>query len=67
MMTSNDRPFIEARTDFATGDVHVFPIDDLIAHEEDTLCPCGPAIEPVPESGNKIIIHHSLDGRESSQ
>lgn len=44
--------------------VHVFPEDDLIAHEIDGEdCPCGPR-EEVGEHGNWISVHHSLDGRE---
>lgn len=51
--------------------VHVYPINDLIAHElEGDDCPCGVTIEPVPcEDGAMgwVIIHHSLDGRELTE
>lgn len=41
---------------------HVRPIDDLIEHEFEADCVCGPTID---ENDNGIIvIHHSLDGRE---
>lgn len=49
--------------------VHVLPVGDLIAHEEEgDGCPCGVTVEPVKdeETGAMgwMIVHHSLDGRE---
>ena len=47
--------------------VHVLPINDLIAHEENSdECVCGPAVEHVKslDGDGWVIIHHSLDGRE---
>jgi hypothetical protein len=50
-----------------TGDVHVLPVDDDVAHDVIDTCACGPAVEPVPRwdgSMGWLVIHHSLDGRE---
>lgn len=48
---------------------HVAPIDDLIDHPTDgTDCPCGPRVEAVMRddgSNGWLLVHHSLDGRES--
>lgn len=54
---------------FANPDnVHVYPVNDLIAHElEGEGCACGPTTEPVPRGDGSmgwLITHHSLDGRE---
>lgn len=49
------------------GDVHVTPIADLIAHEMNEDCPCGPQPEFVSrDDGSTRLLykHHSLDGRE---
>jgi hypothetical protein len=46
--------------------VNVYPVDDLIEHETGHCgddCVCGPDVE-YGEEGAKLIIHHSLDGRE---
>lgn len=53
-----------------TVDAHVFPVDDLIEHEADGGCPCGPTSEPVERVDGSIgwlLIHHSLDGRETTE
>ncbi|WP_433460711.1 hypothetical protein [Micromonospora sp. CA-248212] len=51
--------------------VHVEPVNDLIAHITDGEdCPCGPAVEPVPDGDGAmgwLVIHHSLDGREQRE
>ncbi len=50
-----------------SDDVHVVPIGDLIDHEDDDDCPCGPAMIPVERDDGSIgwvVSHHSLDGRE---
>ena len=44
--------------------VHVVPLDDLIVHEFNFDCVCGPT--PDPDEG-KVVIHHSLDGRERDE
>lgn len=44
---------------------HVTPIGDLIEHEQDEDCPCGPEVEFV--TGSSVYIHHSLDGRETER
>lgn len=48
--------------------VHVVPVNDLIEHLDDN-CPCGPDVEHVPtDTGDGwLIVHHSLDGRESHE
>ncbi|MCF3939907.1 hypothetical protein [Gordonia tangerina] len=49
------------------ADVHVLPVDDLTAHDENDTCTCGPTTEPVERPDGSIgwvITHHSLDGRE---
>ena len=47
--------------------VHVQPVGDLVAHDLDDDCACGPAVEAVPRGDGSfgwLITHHSLDGRE---
>lgn len=47
--------------------VHVVPIGDLVEHDADDECICGPTVEAVfREDGSNgwVAIHHSLDGRE---
>jgi hypothetical protein len=47
------------------GDVHVFPINDLLAHEgDDDTCPCMPWIEIGTKTFKYIIVHNAWDGRE---
>lgn len=41
---------------------HVVPTNDLVAHSSDEDCPCGPDVHFV--DGGKVVVHHSLDGRE---
>lgn len=54
-----------------TADIfHVMPIGDLIAHQADEDCVCGPAAQLVrrPLSGDVWLhVHHSLDGREARE
>ncbi len=44
-----------------TDDVHVVPIDDLVAHDLNDSCVCGPTPDPLEP---RLSVHHSLDGRE---
>lgn len=45
---------------------HVYPVNDLVEHElVDDECVCGPRVEFV--EGGKVVVHHSLDGREASE
>jgi hypothetical protein len=44
---------------------HVTPVDDLVDHEENEDCVCGPDAELVP--GSVVYVHHSLDNREASK
>lgn len=48
---------------------HVLPVNDLIEHERNDECVCGPRVEPVERNGvpGELIVHHSLDGRELSE
>jgi hypothetical protein len=50
--------------------VHVEPVADLVTHDctGGALCECvcGPDIEFV-ENGGILVIHHSLDGRETKE
>ena len=51
-------------------DVSVVPVNDLIAHEDDETCPCGPELAPVEREDGSIgwvLSHHSLDGREANE
>jgi len=49
------------------GRYHVLPIADLIAHEADTDCVCGPTCLPVVSNGTVTgftYSHNALDGRK---
>ena len=53
-----------------TGTVHVHPLDDLIEHQMDDSCPCGPRQEPVKREDGSVgwlVVHNSLDGRERDE
>ena len=47
------------------ANLHVTPVDDLIAHEETDECVCGPDVQFMP--GGTLTVHHALDGREFSE
>lgn len=49
--------------------LHCIPVDDLIEHEANEGCLCGPSVMPVEQDGaiGWILLHHSLDGREFSE
>ncbi|HEY5834998.1 hypothetical protein [Streptomyces sp.] len=55
------------------GTVHVYPANDLIAHDvstEEADCVCGPKLRPVERDDGSIawlIVHNSLDGREQRE
>lgn len=49
--------------------MHVVPLGDIVAHDTDgeLPCVCGPSSEwIVGQYGahGKVVVHHSLDGRE---
>lgn len=48
--------------------VHVLPRNDLVAHDADETCVCGPLIDPVLDDDERvagfIVIHAALDGRD---
>ncbi len=48
------------------GPLHVYPLRDLVAHELDDDCPCGPRAEPAERGDGSlgfVMVHHALDGR----
>jgi hypothetical protein len=50
--------------------LHVIPVGDVIEHDSDgiDICPCGPDSEwIIGQHGahGKVVVHHSLDGREN--
>lgn len=53
--------------------LHVTPRKDVIVHDtssEEPDCVCGPATHPVVRDDGSVawlLVHHSLDGRESAQ
>jgi hypothetical protein len=52
------------------SDFHVTPVGDLIEHDTDGDCICGPTAEPVERDDGSfgwVMVHHSLDGREASE
>jgi hypothetical protein len=48
----------------STGDVHIFPINDLLAHEDNDTCPCVPFIEIHTKTFKYLVVHNAWDGRE---
>lgn len=45
------------------GDLmHITPVNDLVAHEFDPDCICGPYWEDMGK-GNFLVAHHPLDKR----
>lgn len=51
-------------------DLHVVPVGDLIEHDTDGECVCGPTDTPVEDDEGAIrfmAVHHSLDGREQKE
>ncbi len=51
-----------------TETIHTIPVGDLIDHETENFdaCWCGPDVEFL-EGGGRIVVHHSLDGREHDE
>lgn len=45
--------------------IHVMPRADVVAHQPNDACVCGPQQEY--HDGGWVVIHHSLDGREQSE
>ncbi len=53
-----------------TDTVHVTPRNDLIDHNVDDDCACGPRTEPVRRGDGSygwVVVHNSLDGREQAE
>jgi len=42
--------------------IHIYPVNDLKEHIENTTCECEPKI--ITENGEMIVIHNSFDHRE---
>lgn len=56
--------------DGVTDEIHILPVNDLVDHDSDAECVCGPTAEPVERDDGTIgwlHIHHSLDGRELTE
>lgn len=52
------------------SEVDVTPTADLIDHASGADCLCGPRMVPVQRDDGSvgwIVVHHSLDGRESDE
>lgn len=50
--------------------LHVVPLGDAVEHEADDDCVCGPTLKPVAGADGSLVwlmIHHSLDGRETGE
>lgn len=50
-----------------TDNEHIIPVDDLIDHDPESDCICGPTLKPVARGDGSygwLLIHHALDGRE---
>lgn len=50
--------------------IHVVPMRDDITHEQSDECVCGPRNEAHAQPDGSVrfvVIHHSLDGRESRE
>lgn len=53
-----------------SSDYHVYPVNDLIEHDREGDCVCGPEATPVKRDDGSvgwIMVHHSLDGRENRE
>lgn len=44
--------------------IHILPVNDLIEHEESSICECCPELRM--ENNEMMFIHNSYDGREES-
>lgn len=48
--------------------VHVYPLNDAVAHELDEGCVCGPLTDAVLDDDDRVagfvVIHAALDGRD---
>ena len=66
------RPSLLRRDGPVTG-VHVLPLGDLVEHDANCDCICGPDVEYIdPDTGitypgGPVVTHHSLDGREQNE
>ncbi len=50
--------------------LHVVPVNDLIDHDDYDDCPCGPAPKAVKRDDGSVgwvVVHNSLDGRETHE
>ncbi len=44
--------------------IHVIPLNDMREHEKSDMCWCEPTTKVVGDSGGRVIVHNSMDGRE---
>jgi hypothetical protein len=50
--------------------VHVVPVGDLVDHDVNDGCMCGPTVEPIKRDDGSygwVVTHHSLDNREAAE
>jgi hypothetical protein len=50
--------------------LHVVPVNDLIEHDLNDSCTCGPQDQAVISDDGSVdwlTVHHSLDGREQHE
>jgi hypothetical protein len=45
-------------------DLHIVPVDDLIEHEVAPNCVCGPHVEFLGSTSDRLVAHWPLDRRE---
>lgn len=52
-------------TEHELGDsLHLVPVDDLIEHELDSMCPCTPYVEILTGASlDTLVAHFAQDGR----
>lgn len=56
-----------------TDHLHVYPVNDEIEHDITSTepdCACGPTVRPEKREDGSVgwlIVHHSLDGRETTE
>ena len=51
----------------SVGEYRVVPVDDMIEHDSNEDCVCGPMYMPRERDDGSfgyVYVHHSLDGRE---
>lgn len=44
--------------------IHIVPINDLMEHEDSSVCPCCPSVE-ILENGDLMVIHNAYTSESS--